>query len=114
VAGGGGAQPNGAARGKNGTNGTPQPKGNGAPKLAPPEPKNSRLIQEEERETGFVKGSVWSTYASALGMGALLALILAYTTGQFLTLGASFWLTQWAADTLHQVRAGRQQIYSRL
>jgi len=102
AAGGGGAPVDGGARGKPAA-GMASSVQTGAPeglKQAPP--KNSRLIQEEERETGFVKASVWSTYATALGAGALLALVVAYTFGQGLTLGASFWLTQWAADTLHQ------------
>mmetsp|Transcript_28733 Transcript_28733/g.88069 ORF Transcript_28733/g.88069 Transcript_28733/m.88069 type:complete len:891 (-) Transcript_28733:519-3191(-) len=62
----------------------------------------NRLIKDEERETGYIKASVWRTYATALGVGALMALVFAYTIGQALTLGSSFWLTQWSADTLHQ------------
>ena len=42
----------------------------------------NRIIAAEERETGFVKTSVWATYAKALGSGALVALVVTYTLSQ--------------------------------
>jgi hypothetical protein len=114
----------GEARSKPGAGGQQQGKGGasetgttaaGQKENAPvPDGRSRRLILDEERETGFVKGSVWSTYATALGAGALLALLVAYTVGQALTMGSSFWLTQWAADTLHQVSAGDQGVELRV
>ncbi|KAJ2352746.1 hypothetical protein GGF43_003672, partial [Coemansia sp. RSA 2618] len=58
------------------------------------------LVEEEERETGHVKASVWLTYLSACGglrfWGCALALMVAF---QAVSMMQDYWIRIWVAST---------------
>ena len=68
-------------------------------------------MQEEERERGVVSGSVWLLYLRSLGWCHVSALLIFYASSQTLTLGSSWWLGQWAADTFHSISHGKPWFY---
>lgn len=55
-----------------------------------------KLIEEERMETGGVKLPVFLTYAKALNLILLIALVLAFFTSEGLSLGRNIVLTKWS------------------
>lgn len=71
---------------------------------APPVPKSTpkKLVEDEKRETGRVKTSVYMEYFNATGGFPFWSLvILVYFVAQALTLGRSWWIKIWTASYEH-------------
>merc|ERR1719440_1930346 len=64
---------------------------------APKEKKSeNKAKQEEDREVGTVRFSVWKTYATVLGVHWIALLLAAYVLGTCLQTGAVGWLAFWS------------------
>lgn len=68
--------------------------------------KGEKLVSIEEREEGSVAGSAYILYAKAGGLCVWFTALGVQGIGRASEIGASFWLSYWAADALNATLSG--------